>query len=153
MEDASGHADRSGRDRPRGTQRLLVLIAGAAVIIGIGLAVLWYWSPGKEVKISRVESVYYSGQATEQQARALGEALQKAGWFNGERTASAILRKTDEHGTVVSLVTNPQSWQDAGAEAYFKTLGHKIAPAVGGPPFKLDLVDQFRRVKREFQID
>jgi len=149
MEDRSPKP--SPENRPGKLQRFGGLIIGIAIIIAVGAVVLWYRSPGTRVKISNVESVYYSGDATEAQARALGEALRNAGWFTGNREASALLYKGPK-GTIISLVANPESWQDPKSEAFFQALGKQIAPAVGGPPITLRLVDRDRNVKKELHI-
>lgn len=133
-------------------RRLVGLLIGLAIIIGGGLALLWYWYPGRELKLNKNQSVYYSGRATPDEARALGEALRKVGWFDDDRQATALLRK-DKTGTTVSLVTSPESWKEAQAEEFFRELGRKIAPSVGDPPITLDLVDPYRRVKKRIRID
>ena len=137
--------------RPAKSQRILGLVLGIAIILAIGAAVLWYRSPGKRVKISDVESVYYSGDATEKDARALGDALKNAGWFKGEHEVAALLYEGPK-GTIVSLVTKPSAWEDPHSEAFFQSLGKQVAPAVGGPPITLRLIDRDRTVKKEIQI-
>src|SRR5277367_1108300 len=96
------------------------------------------------------DEVYFTGTATKQDAQALGEALKKAGFFQ-DHGVTVILSK-DQDGTAVSFVVKDGIWDDASMVAGFQELGRGLAPAVGGFPIKVRLINSFKQVKKEIDL-
>jgi hypothetical protein len=124
-----------------------------AAIIGfvLVLSALRQRVPETRLQISKLEAVTYSGTATDKEARALAQALQKLRYFQGDRPADVLLLK-DPQGTIVSFVVKPDGWEKRDIENEFRVIGEEVATALGITPITLRLVDQRLRTKREFSI-
>lgn len=83
--------------------------------------------------------VYYFGDATDADARALGEALRSAGYFADRGVTVALLKG---EGTVISFVVQEGLWSEPAAIATLERLVRQIAPAVGGLPVELRMLDR-----------
>lgn len=92
---------------------------------------------GKAI-VAEKDAVYYYGTATPAQAAALGQALQTAGYLQGNG-ASVVLSRDGE--PKVSFVVNTGVWDRPEAVAGFENLVRHIAPAIGGLPVRLALLD------------
>jgi len=103
------------------------------------------------VRIGAKEGVFYSGTATEAEAKALGKALQDAEYFLGQNHVDAMLKKGPE-GTVVSFTGQRALWSTPEAAAEFTTIGEAIAPSVGGKPIKLHLLDGHLTLIQEIEV-
>lgn len=103
------------------------------------------------VRISEKEGVMYSGTATEEEAKALGKALQEAGYFMGSHHIDATLRKGPQ-GTIVSFIGQAEVWSTPEAAEEFTTIGQAIAPSIGGKPIKLHLLDMQLKLLKEIEI-
>jgi len=100
---------------------------------------------GKAI-VGAEDVVYYFGDATDADARALGEALRSAGYFEDRGAAVALLKG---EGTVISFVVQDGLWDNPAAIATLDRLARQIAPSVGGAPLKLRMLDRNMDVKRE----
>jgi hypothetical protein len=89
--------------------------------------------------------VYYFGAATEADANALGRALQSAGYFTDSGVTVALLKG---EGTVVSFVVQDGVWDEPAAVATLDALVRRIAPAVGGLPIEVRLLDREMGVRK-----
>jgi hypothetical protein len=96
------------------------------------------------------DSVYYFGDATDADARALGEALRSAGYFTDKGATVALLKG---EGTVISFVVQEGLWNEPAAAATLERLVRQIAPSVGGLPVKLRLLDRGMDIKREVTVE
>ncbi len=106
---------------------------------------------GTKLKISDLETVNYSGNATEQDARSLGQSLQQIGFFDGQVAKDVLFKKGDE-GIVVSFVLQSGKWNDPGIVDGFEVFGRRIAPSVGGPPLTVHLIDDKLNTKETLSI-
>ena len=128
-----------------GVTILLVAFAGLA----------WFGRKSKmgtKLQVTSKESVNYSGTATEQEAQALGRALQATGYFSGTSELDVLFHKGDD-GVSVSFVLQDGKWNEPQVVAGFESFGRQIASAVGGPPFTLLLIDDKLNTKKTLTID
>jgi rhomboid protease GluP len=91
------------------------------------------------VTIGKLDSVWYSGAATAQDAQALGAAMQSAGFFE-DKGGRAILSRSGA-STDVSLLVREGIWDDPSMAGTIRDLGHSAAKALGGGPIQLHLLD------------
>ena len=98
-----------------------------------------------QVHLIAHDIVYYFGAATEADANALGRALQSAGYFTDSGVTVALLKG---EGTVVSFVVQDGVWDEPAAVATLDALVRRIAPAVGGLPIEVRLLDREMGVRK-----
>lgn len=126
------------------------IIAVIAIIV-VGLIYFGRQSMmGKKYKVSDKESINYSGNATEDEAKKLGEMLKKMGLLTGARDADVLLKKDDKEGTVISFVVNST---DEAVVADFRTIGEAAAKDGFGKPMTVKLLDDHLNTKKEIKID
>jgi len=94
----------------------------------------------KIVTISTRDGVHYRGDATEQDARKLGESLRTKGYFQNPGDLVSFTKSRD--GAVVSFEVKEGIWDKPRYVAAFEELGHEIAPVVGVYPLTLELGHQ-----------
>jgi rhomboid protease GluP len=104
----------------------------------------------REAMIGKEDSVWYSGAATEENARTLGASLQTARFFQDKGGRAMISR--DGSGTQVSLIVRAGVWDDPSMAATVQFLGHTAQKAVGGGPLHLHLLDKNLVDKKELLI-
>jgi hypothetical protein len=107
----------------------LVVVAGAVV----------YAFQSKIVVVGTRDQVIYSGIATKANAIALGNVLDTSEYFQ-DRGASVLLNKGIGSRTISFVVQNG-IWNQAGMLSSFEELAREVAPAVGGLPIQVHLVD------------
>ena len=105
---------------------------------------------GTKYKVSDKESVNYSGKATEEEAKHLGDLLKKLGVLTGERNADVLLLKNEKEGTVVSFVVN--STEDKIVEA-FRSIGEAVSTDGFGKPLTVRLLDDHLNTRKEIKIE
>jgi hypothetical protein len=103
---------------------------------------------GKAI-IGTKDEIYYFGSATEADARALGRALKTAGFFL-DRGFSVFLSKGE--GTVLSLVVREGIWDQPDSVTAYENLARQVAPAVGGLPITLRLINTELAIKKEIPL-
>lgn len=108
-------------------------------------------SIGTLVTIGTKDQVYYSGTATESEAKYLGEALKSDGYF-ADRGVTVLLSKGTD-GTVVSFVVQDGAWDNPDNVHAFTLIGHSLAPMVGGLPLKVRLLNAQLVIKKEIAVD
>lgn len=96
------------------------------------------------------DDVYYLGAATEAQAKALGQSFQSMGFFRGKGVDVFLSRHSD--GTVLSFVVGKAAWDDPEIVGYFEKTVRQAAPAVGGLPVRLRLVNNVLEVKKDEMV-
>jgi len=127
-------------------------MAGLAVVLAgvVGVVLLQQAAGPKKLVVGTKDEIYYSGRARESDARALAKALQSAG-FLADRGVSVFLEK-DETGFIVSFVLKEGVWDDPSMVTGFEQLIRDAAPALGGLPLKLRLLDVAQTVKKEITV-
>jgi hypothetical protein len=99
--------------------------------------------------IGTKDIVYYFGDATLADAKGLGEALRSAGYFADRGATVAILKG---EGTAISFVVQEGLWDNPAALATLDKLVRQIAPAVGGLPIELRMLDRAMTIKQTLTI-
>ncbi len=107
---------------------------------------------GKRYKVSDKESVNYSGKATEEDAKKLGEILKASGYFDGSKAVDVLLKKDDKEGTVVSFVISGLGKDDTIATA-FKQIGKGIALSGFGMPMTVRLMDSHLNTLKDIKVE
>ena len=103
-----------------------------------------------KLKVGKAGEITYQQAATESDAKALAEALKSAGYFS-DTDASVLLSKGKE-GTVVSFVVHDGFWEAQKNVALFADLGRTVAPALGGLPLKVRLMNTSLIMKKEIPL-
>ncbi len=103
------------------------------------------------VDMGSKDEVFYYGLATEETARALGEALKKAGLFQGQGTT--VLYAKEKDGTTVSFVVREGYWEDPEHVKAFENLLREVAPSVGGLPARMRLKNAQLETKAEVRVE
>jgi len=138
------HVSRGGK---LGSKWVAAGLGVALLAVFVGGYLLGYGIVNPKVQIGTKDEVFYSGSATKPEAQALGDKLKSIG-FLGDRGASVVLSKGKD-GTVVSFVVKDGIWNDRAMVGSFEEIGRLIAPAVGGFPLKVRLMNSDREVKKE----
>jgi hypothetical protein len=99
--------------------------------------------------IGTKDIMYYFGDATLADARALAEALRSAVYF-ADRGATVALLKGE--GTVISFVVQDDLWEQPAALATLDKLVRQVAPSVGGLPVELRLLDRGMDIKQTLTV-
>jgi hypothetical protein len=97
------------------------------------------------------DHIYYFGTATDAQAKALGDALKSAGFFEGKGADVFLSKQTD--GTTLSFVVGDGVWNDASLVATFEKIVRDAAPSIGGLPIHLHLENTSLEVKKDEPIN
>jgi hypothetical protein len=98
-----------------------------------------------KLTIGTKDVAYYFGDANNGDASALGEALRTAGYFTGQGATVALLKG---EGTVISFVVQDGFWNEPAVTATLQRLVRQIAPAVGGLPIEVRLLDRNMDIKQ-----
>jgi hypothetical protein len=107
----------------------------------------------KVVTIGTRDRVHYQGDATEQDAKNLGEALRTKGYF--QNLGDLVSFKKGKDGAVVSFEVKEGIWEQPRYVAAFEELGREIAPVVGVYPLTLELghqIDTAGDSKSSYQV-
>ena len=102
--------------------RILTGIIGMVSLAVTGL--IWFGHKsmmGTKYAVTEKEAVNYSGSATAQDAKTLGEDLKKWGYFDNSKTKDVLLSR-DQNGTVISFVLGGR-WNDEEILTAFKQVG------------------------------
>ncbi len=126
-----------------------------AVIAIIVFALIYFGRSsmmGKKYKVSHKESVNYSKNATEADAKMLAEVLKADGFFSGSKEVDVLLKKDDKEGTVVSFVGdwNPK---DEKISTAFHQIGEEIAAKGFGKPLTIRLLDVRLNKKGDIKVE
>jgi hypothetical protein len=97
------------------------------------------------------DAVYYLGAASESQAKALGQAFQSAEFFQGKGVDVFLSKHSD--GIAISFVVGNGVWDNPAYVSDFEKIVRRAAPAVGGLPIMLRLVNTSLEVKKDEVIN
>ncbi|HTP89607.1 MAG TPA: hypothetical protein VMJ34_21815 [Bryobacteraceae bacterium] len=125
-------------------------MAALVLVIGVVVAVVFTELAPHKFIVGSKDEVLYSGNATERDARAVGNALRADGYFQ-DRGVTVLLAKDDGRVTI-SFVTKKDSWNDASYVSAFEQVAREVARSVGGLPIRVHLVDSSLDVKKEFTV-
>jgi hypothetical protein len=105
--------------------------------------------PGSRLSVGS-DHVYYSGSATTEDARALGQTLKAVGFFNNRGVNAVLWRGAS--GAVVSFVCKAGTWDSRDQILQFEDLGRLIAPSVGGFPITVRMLDNHGKARRDIGV-
>jgi len=125
-------------------------VGGAFLAIFVGMLLVGTLGELSKVTIGSNDEVYYSGSATEAEAKSLGERLKGIGFF-GNHGASVRLSK-DKDGTAVWFVVKDGIADQPQMVSAFANVGRQVAPAVGGFPIKVRLTDSKFKIEKEVMV-
>ncbi len=132
------HLARGGQLVSRWTA-VWVGLATLAVLFGVICAALYETRSHRAVIIGTKDQVIYSGIATKTEATALGEELRSEDYFL-DRGATVLLNK-GFGSTTISFAVQDGIWNQPGTLSSFEELALELAPAIGGLPVQVRLVD------------
>lgn len=98
------------------------------------------------VMIGTKDEVFYSGTATREEARVLGNGLKSIGFFT-DKGVNVFVEKGKD-GTIISYVVADGTWDKPEMLAAFEKITRDEAPTVGGLPITLRLVNTNLDVKK-----
>jgi hypothetical protein len=136
--DIEEHTARGGELGSRATAFFVGIGTLAALVVVVG-AVVYGYRYRKTVVIGAKDQVIYSGIATKSEATALGNVLKSNEYFL-DRGASVLLNK-GFGSTTISFVVQDGVWNQPGMLSSFEELAREAAPAAGGFPLQVQLVD------------
>lgn len=100
----------------------------------------------QKVTIGTKDEVRYSGTATEEQAKALGDSLKTQGYLQDQGVTVVLAKGTD--GTTVSFVVQEGAWNNDDHLPTFEQMVRTAAPGIGGLPIKLEFMNSNLEVKK-----
>lgn len=112
------------------------------------------WGVQKSLTVGKLllgprDSIYYFGSATENDAKALGQALRSAGYLR-DLGVSVVISKDPITG--IGFVVNEGVWLDRNSVAAFANLARQVAASVGGLPVYLRLLNEQMEVETEVPV-
>jgi hypothetical protein len=108
-------------------------------------------APSQKVLIGAKDAVYYSGSATEAQAKALGESLKTIGFLR-DRGAMVEFSSGSE-GTVIGIVVIKEVWKEPDMLKNFQDVIRGVAPSAGGLPIKLRFLNMAHETQKEVTVN
>jgi rhomboid protease GluP len=116
-------------------------------------------SGSERFKVGENSEIFYDGTATKADAQALATALTKEGFFT--KTGELVLLHKGADGTAISIPTNADDgddgdtvkpWDDPQVLAWAQILGARVAPSVGGPPIRMEILSAQGKVRKVLPI-
>jgi len=117
----------------------------------------------ESIKVGKDSLLLYDGTATKADAQSLVAALTKDGFFS--KSGELVLLHKGADGTAVSVPTNvdgeagkqearlvPAPWDDPKMLAWAQVTGVLVAPSVGGPPIRVEILDKQGEVMKAIPI-
>jgi hypothetical protein len=133
------HLARGGQLGSRG-DAFLVGIATLVVLFGLICFAVYENQHRTMAMIGNKDQVLYSGvMATKTDATTLGNALKSDEYFRD--SGATVLLDKGISGTTISFVLQDGVWDQSGMLSSFEELAREVAPAVGGLPVQINLVD------------
>jgi hypothetical protein len=128
----------------------LVLVVGTIFGVVVGIAFLLEPSFGTFMEFGNDE-VYYSGEATEEDARKLARVLQDIGFFGADGVSVKIEASSGQYEVSFVLVEN--AWEDPEMADEFRGIGRILAEAGFPTPLTIQLCDDFFAPQETLVID
>jgi hypothetical protein len=99
-----------------------------------------------EVSFDGKDGVYYEGSVTKAEAQALGQRFESMGFFRGKGANVFLIRHDDEGTTLTFVITREASLSIMSS---FEHIVRVVAPAVGGLPIDMHLVNTQLQVEKD----
>lgn len=97
------------------------------------------------------DEVYYTGDATEADARRLADVLREIEFFGADGASVQIESSSGQY--TVSFMLVDDAWDDAETVDAFRGIGHLLAESGFSTPLKINLSDQYFTVQQSFTIE
>ncbi len=124
------------------------VLCAVVLVAGIGGYYLVFDPWGRKINYGPSEEVYYTGGATEAEARQLGRVLMEEGVFDGSSEAAVQLKKEGET-FVVSFLVQEGAWDRKDIVDFYRELQPTLsARAFDGKPAEVRLCDTDLVVKK-----
>jgi hypothetical protein len=104
------------------------------------------------VDMGHDQHVYYSRGATRDDAQRFGEALETEGYFDGT-TPRDVLISGKAGAREISFFVGEGGWEDESYVEAGRAMAERIAPAIGGKPLTVRLLDENGNEKKRLQIE
>jgi len=140
---------RGGRLASKGSAFLIGIVTMAG-LIAASVFVFYKVQNGKFVTVGTNDQVFYSGAATKADAAALGNALKSEGYL--QDLGVTVLLDKGAGGTVISFATKDGVWNQPGMLSEFEQIAWQAAPAVGGFPVQVRLVNSVKDVEKTSSV-
>lgn len=147
QKEIDAHVARQGRLHSGWRAAGVGLLGCAVVIVGIFAWVMV--GPEDKATFGAEEEVYFEDGATEAEARKVGEALKKAGYFDDTGAATVTLARSGG-GYTLEFVVQDGAWNDAEVVTTLRQVGDEVSKdALDGKPVAVRLCDWKFQVKKE----
>lgn len=100
-----------------------------------------------EVTFTGGDAVYYEGSATQAQAQSIGNQFVTMGFFKGNGANVFLTKHSD--GTTLAFVVADGTWNNASLVTDFETIVRSVAPAAGGLPIDMRLLNTQLQVEKD----
>jgi hypothetical protein len=104
----------------------------------------------KKIAVGNLD-VYYSGLATQSEAQGLGDALTKIGFVPANKV-SVFISKSKNESPILSFVVQDGFWNRPSVALAFGNIAQSVAPALGGYPLKVRLINGKKEVEKEYMV-
>ena len=129
-----------------------IMGALAAFVLFSGINPSAYVDMQYSVDMGHDQYVYYSYGATEDDARRFGEALETEGYFDGTIPADVLI--SGEAGDrEISFFADESMWEDETYVDAVDAMAERIAPAIGGKPITVRILDEYSNEKKRLEIE
>ena len=105
---------------------------------------------GKEYRYQG-DSVYFSGDATQADAKFLAQALQDAGWFDGSGNTATIESRKNRY--TIGLPVAAESWNDPESVEWARSLAEVLADERFGRPMTIQFCDENMISRKSIKVD
>ena len=103
------------------------------------------------VLVGKRDRIVYSGQATADDARALGAALQQEGFLKDFGITVYLTKSAGP--PEISFVVGPDAWDNPKMSAFLEGIVRKVASSIGGLPIKVDLIDGDKTLRKQLTVE
>ena len=103
-----------------------------------------------KVTVGTRDEVYFSNSAWKLDAEALGQSLKQIGYFRD--VGATVLYSKDRGVRAVSFVVPDGAWNRADTVTAFEEIGRRVAPAAGGFPIEVRLVDSRWSIQKSAEV-
>ena len=107
---------------------------------------------GTRIAVGPCDEVYYSPEATEQDAFRLGEILEDELYF-GDPPGTTVLISKGNGAFEISFVMQDGSWNEPPTVDYYRDLGQTLADEEFGQPLIVHFCDEYVDVQKSIRIE
>jgi hypothetical protein len=104
------------------------------------------------VDMGHDQHVYYARGATRDDAQRFGDALETEGYFDGT-TPADVLISGNQGAREISFFAGGGVWEDQSYVEAVRAMAERIAPAIGGKPLTVRILDENLNEKKRLKIE